>query len=280
MNFFDWLIYLWFGFIQGLSEILPISSSGHLALFQQFFNISLDQRLTFSLLLHVGSLFALILYFYPLLRRLTLSAFTWIWNMMRRQPIAPKVMDDVRYVFWIGVATLPAALAGLLLKPVIENVLSDLWFVGGGFLISGFIVNRLAIPLPESPKPVGFIHALFAGFFQVLGVFPGISRSGSTLLGTRMSGLSWMKAKEMSFLMFLPITLGAFLVDVLSWDLSLINMSTDRGSAMMVAMLVSACTTYLALHALLNWLKPIHFRYFSVYLLVVGILTILLATMF
>jgi|688.fasta_scaffold130135_5 undecaprenyl-diphosphatase len=279
MTFLEWLQYLLLGIVQGLSEILPISSSGHLALFQFLFQLPAQGMLTFSILLHVGSLLAVVVYFFPLLSRLCLATITWFMHGITLQALSKNVQEDMQLILWLAVATIPAAWVGVGLKSFIEVVFSELWMVGLGFIISALVVAWLGMIKQSTSTKIGLKQSLYAGIFQVLGILPGISRSGSTLLGARLSGLSLSKAKEFAFLMFLPITLGAFVVDLLSWDATIFNLNFDVILAMMMATCLSSIATYGALHLFLHRLKPSHFQYFSFYLIGLGLITLLFAAL-
>jgi undecaprenyl-diphosphatase len=276
MTLFQWIHYIVLGLIQGLSEILPISSSGHLALFQYFFQFPEANFLTFTLLLHLGSFIALIIYFFPLLSRLALSFFAFAFNGFRLDSTPSHQVHDVQLILWIGLATVPAALAGLFFRSVIETIFSELWIVGLGFLMTSSFMFVLSRFQETPPSTIGFKQALLPGLFQVLGIFPGVSRSGMTILGGQISGVNLKQAKEFSFLMFLPITFGAFLVDVLTINETLIFISLDHTVATIVASIIAGVSTYIALHIFLKRLTTRHFIYFAWYLMVLGTFTILL----
>ncbi len=279
MTFLEWLQYLFLGIVQGLSEILPISSSGHLALFQFLFQLPEQGLLTFSILLHVGSLFALIIYFFPLLRRLFLATITWFIHGITHREMPKTVQEDMELILWLAMATIPAALVGIALKSSIESIFSELWMVGVGFIFTALLLSLFGKINHSTSTKIGLKQSLFAGIFQVLGILPGISRSGSTILGASLSGLSLNKAKEFAFLMFLPITLGAFFIDLLTWNTTIFNLNFDVILAMMIATCLSSIATYWALHLFLNRLKPSHFQYFSFYLIGLGLVTLLFAAL-
>jgi undecaprenyl-diphosphatase len=280
MTLLEWLQYIFLGLVQGISEILPISSSGHLALFQHLFQFPEANFLTFTLFLHLGSLIALTIYFFPLLWRLATSLYTLALNGFRFNTTPVHHVQDVQLILWIALATFPAALAGLFLQPLIEIIFSELWVVGVGFLITSSIIYGLGRFQEAPSSPIGFKQALVSGLFQVLGIFPGVSRSGMTLFGGRLSGLALKQAKEFSFLMFLPITLGAFLVESLTIGETITFINIEQFTATIVATCIAGVSTYLALHVFLKRLKTQHFIYFSVYLMILGLLTILFATIF
>lgn len=267
----DWLHYMLLAILQGIAEILPISSSGHLALYQAVFNVNEGFEGTFSILLHLGSLGALILYFFPTLWRLFLSlGDAYFFNKK-----TPSIKEDVSLIGYLLVASIPAGIVGILIADEIDSIFANLAFVGIGFFLTSLLlwfVYRQSNA--EKGKDTHSLQAsLFAGFAQMLGIFPGVSRSGSTISGALIAKLSLAKAKELSFLMFLPITAGSLLV---SLD-ELGAIPANQMWMMILATLLSGVTTYVTLSLVFKHLKVKHFPYFSVYLVVIGTLTLLLA---
>lgn len=265
----DWLHYLLLAILQGIAEILPISSSGHLALYQAIFNINEGYEGTFSILLHGGSLLALLVYFSPSLWRLLQSVVMYIQGKR-----TTAIVEDMRFIGYLILASLPAGIVGVFLSDTIDTIFASLTFVGIGFLITAgllYLVYRKS-KLSQT-NTYSLMSAFGAGFAQVLGIFPGISRSGSTISGALLTGLSLNKAKEFSFFMFLPISAGSFL---LSLD-RLQNVEAIDWMPMIVAVVVTFVVTWITLHLVLKRLKVTHFPYFSIYLVVIGIITLILA---
>lgn len=265
----DWLHYLLLAILQGIAEILPISSSGHLALYQAIFNINQGYEGTFSILLHGGSLLALLVYFSPSIVRLLQSVFFFIQGKR-----STAILEDMRFIGYLLLASLPAGIVGVFLSDTIDAIFASLTFVGIGFLITAGLLYLVYRKSKQSQtKTYSLISALGAGFAQVLGIFPGISRSGSTISGALLTGLSLSKAKEFSFFMFIPISAGSFL---LSLD-RLQSVETIDWMPMLVAVAVTFGVTLITLHLVLKRLKVTHFPYFSMYLVVIGIITLILA---
>jgi undecaprenyl-diphosphatase len=267
----DWLHYMLLAILQGIAEILPISSSGHLALYQAVFNVNEGFEGTFSILLHLGSLGALILYFFPTLWRILQS----LINVFFLNKKTPSIQADISLIGYLLLASMPAGIVGILIADEIDSIFANLAFVGIGFFLTSLLlwfVYRQSNA--EKGKDTHSLQAsLFAGFAQMLGIFPGVSRSGSTISGALIAKLSLAKAKELSFLMFLPITAGSLLV---SLD-ELGAIPANQMWMMILATLLSGVTTYVTLSLVFKHLKVKHFPYFSVYLVVIGTLTLLLA---
>ena len=265
----DLIHYLLLAILQGISEILPISSSGHLALYQAIFNVNQGNEGTFSILLHAGSLLAFLVYFFPLLWRLFTSFLGFIQGQRNE-----RIQEDMSLLrYWI-IATLPAAFIGVFISDWIDAIFQNLVFVGVGFLFTSgllLLVNFLASNTKKTTYSLR--SSLGAGLAQMLGIFPGISRSGSTISGALLTGLSLDKAKELSFLMFLPLSAGSLL---LSFD-TFVRVETSTLWLMILATVVSTLVTWVTLHLVLKHLKVKHFPYFSLYLILLALLTFTIA---
>jgi undecaprenyl-diphosphatase len=268
MNWIELLQYLLLAIVQGISEVLPISSSGHLALLQAILGTNAGNEAFFALLLHLGSLVAFLIFFSPIIIRL--FQHLWLWIQGNR---TDPVQDDMRLILYLVIATIPAALAGYLIKDAIDAIFQSLWLVAAGFFFTAsllFIIPRYA---KLSHGAYSFKNTLASGFAQVLGILPGVSRSGMTLIGGLMGGLTLQKAKEFAFLLFIPITLGSALVSVNRLD----RLTPTLLTYTMLATMVAGVVTYLTLRLVFRYLTLQHFRYFAYYLIGVGSITLILA---
>ena len=268
MNIIDLLRYLLLAIIQGISEVLPISSSGHLALFQALLDTNAGNEAIFALLLHVGSLFAFLLFFFPVIWRLVMHLFQFMAGKR-----SDAIQDDMMLIVYLVIATIPAALAGYLIKDLIDALFQSLWMVGVGFYFTAsllFIIPRFA---KLSYGQYTLKNTVISGLFQVIGILPGVSRSGSTLLGSLWGGLTLAKAKEFAFLLFIPITLGSFIV---SFD-RIENFETTLLTYSLIATIVSGLVTWITLKIVFQYLNLNHLKWFGYYLVIVGTFTILFA---
>jgi undecaprenyl-diphosphatase len=268
MNLMDLLRYLLLAIIQGIAEILPISSSGHLALFQQLLGTNQGEEGIFALLLHIGSLGAFLIFFSPVLWRLLQHG--WLFVRGKR---SDAVLDDMALIGYLVVATIPAALAGYLIKDYVDALFQSLWLVGIGFYFTASLLFLIPKYAKLSYGQYTLKNTLFAGLFQVLGILPGISRSGSTLMGSLLGGLTLAKAKEFAFLLFIPITLGSFIVSL--GDLQAFDPLVFQYS--LIAMVVAGFVTFVTLRLVFKHLSLKQFPYFGYYLIVIGTITLLLA---
>lgn len=173
--------------VQGVTEFLPISSSGHINLLQHFFG--LKPSLTFDIFLNTASLFSVLFFF-----RSKISYF----------------FTNLKYIF---VGTLPAIIVGLLFKDQIESIFSSITTLPYEFIITGLIL--ISTKYLNSPKStLNYKNALFMGCMQAFAIIPAISRSGSTIFAGLLSGLSPLAAFNFSFALFIPASLGALLLDL------------------------------------------------------------------
>lgn len=187
------------GIVQGVTEFLPISSDGHLLLIRQIFRWP-DEGLLFDASLHLGTFFAVLIYF-----RQT-------WGRLFRAVFKKGEKQDIVLLKLLILATAPAALFGYVGRDILEDYSRNVFIAGAGFLASGLFlyfadkVNGAENNRKELPN---YKQSVAIGFLQVLALLPGLSRSGSTIAGGVFSGLSRSQAAEFSFLMSLPITGGA-----------------------------------------------------------------------
>lgn len=208
MNIFQ-AIFL--GIVQGLTEFLPISSSGHLVFFQSLFGMK-EPQLFFDVMLHFGTLLAVAIYF----RRDLLE----ILYGIRSAAIGQKPNAGARLFFLIVVASIPTGLIGILFKDWLESLFAQPRTVGGMLLVTGTILH-LTRWVKKEGKPLdqmGWIDALLVGVAQGIAIIPGISRSGATISAGLFLGLNQQLAGKFSFLMSIPAILAATFLELRKAD--------------------------------------------------------------
>ncbi|NLO36036.1 MAG: undecaprenyl-diphosphate phosphatase [Clostridiaceae bacterium] len=253
MNLWQAILY---GLVQGITEFLPVSSSGHLTLLGQIFKSDESAMLSFTTLLHVGTLIA-------------------VFVVMRKEILA--ILKDLLGLSMrlIVLATVPAVLAAVLLGGLIERLFGG-GFLGYAFLLTGIVLAATWLSKRArsgQDKPVGYREALVAGVAQAVAIAPGVSRSGMTLAALLFSGVDREKAIRFSFLMSIPAILGGFLFDV-------IDMLQGEGAALaafgagniLAGVLAAALAGYLAMEFMLRRLTRRGFLVCAVYVAVLGIL--------
>ena len=261
------------GIIQGLTEFLPISSSGHLVIVPYLFNwhIPAEEGFVFDVLVQLGTLLAVIVYFRKDLFRIILGV---INGLLHKKPFAEP---DSRLGWLLVLATIPAIVAGLLFKDLVERAFASpvaaalFLLVTAAFLVIAERLGKRNRPL----ESVTWLDAIIAGLFQAVSLFPGISRSGSTITGGMLRGLDRPSAARFSFLMSVPVMIGAGVLAVKDL-LQTANFSTQIPS-LVVGFVAAAIVGYLAIHWLLAFLGKRPLYLFAIYCLVVSIVVLLVS---
>ncbi len=266
-----WYQALIMGALQGATEFLPISSSGHLVLFPWFFGWDIDAEVLFpfTIVVHWGTLLAVIAAFWGDLARLTSAAFHGIRAL---NPLGPA---DAKLAWLLLLATIPAALAGVLFDDLIRGVFAHPQVVGvlllfnGGLLMAGewFRTRRDSA---AGPSELRAPDAIVVGLFQVLALFPGISRSGSTIVGGLSRGFGRLESARFALLLAVPIMLGAGVVAL--GDFSTISSTSAQELAL--GFVAAAAVGFAAIRWLLRFLSHGSLRGFAAYCALVGLLAL------
>ncbi len=246
------------GVIQGLTEFLPVSSSGHLVIGESLLGIK-TPGVTFEVWLHMGTLLAVLIYFRPRIIRLVQSL--WIG----RDGAAERTT-----VWALIVGTLPAVVVGFTLKSAIETAFSSPHFTAAMLVVTGLILFSTVLARNRS-LIVSPLRGLIIGLAQAVAILPGISRSGSTISAAMLIGVDPPKAAEFSFLLSIPAIAGAFLLDALSAEGNLLPAGQVGGYLAGTA--VSFVFGLLSIHYLLKIIRKGSFYLFGVYCLVVGVVS-------
>lgn len=264
------------GVLQGIAEFLPISSSGHLAIAQELFNLE-DVPLLFDVFLHLATLGAVVLFFRKRIWSLLQVMGRWI---VRRS--LPEDKADLQTIVALLLGTLVTGILGILLSDVVEDI--DVKFICIGFFITAGLLflgdateerrrkKRLATDPDFTVGKSGGVkplQGLGIGLAQGFGVLPGISRSGSTIAGALLCGVDREQAGEFSFLLSIPAILGAFVLQLEDLD--------EIGSAVGIAPVVAGCIAafvagIFALSVLMKIVRKGKLEWFAVYLIPLGIL--------
>lgn len=250
------------GLVQGLGEFLPISSSAHLVLVPWLFKWP-DPGLTFDIALHIGTLIAVIVYFWKDWIRLVIGGFTNVHGTEGR-------------LFWFLVlATIPGAVGGFLLEGQAETIFRTPLLIAVMLIVMGIILywaDRKAVKTTEIGQ-MGLKESLLIGLSQMLAVIPGVSRSGITMTTGLLTGLTRESAARFSFLLSTPIIFGAALVkmpDLIS-NPALVDLN------FMVGMVVACITGLLSIGLLLRYIQTKNFLPFAWYRFILGAVVILVA---
>lgn len=259
------------GLVQGIAEFLPISSSAHLIIFRDLFGIGSamgsEIALSFDIALHFGTLLAIGIYFFK----------DFINMITKGVTKGPK--DKEGKLFWfVIVATIPAAIAGILFEDVIENMIrNNFIIIGLALMIMGIIIYLFDKYMKQKKdfKKMGYLDALIIGFSQVFALIPGFSRSGTTIAAGRARGLNREDAAKFSFYLSAPVVLGAVVLNI--FDASVISAITSNISIFAIGILVAFISGLLCIEFLLKYIKNNNFKIFMYYRVVMGILVIVLS---
>lgn len=261
------LSYLILGLLQGLTEFLPVSSSGHLALGTSILKLP-EEDLTFSVLVHGATALSTIVVFRSDIVRLCLDFFKHGDEGLRAR----------KYVGLIALSAIPAAVIGLSMKDTIENMTST-QFVGAMLLITAVILAISQKVKSKFEKPLTSGNVILIGLAQAMAILPGISRSGSTIGAALLLGISRAEAAKFSFLMALPPIIGANLLEIK--DLTEANEPFVNNSHIPAfGYTVGVLAAFLAGIAACKWMvalvKGANLMWFAVYCLIVGMFAVFL----
>jgi len=260
------------GIVQGITEFLPISSSGHLVLTPYLLNwqIPEDQVFIFDVLVQFGSLLAVIIYF----RNDLWSILSVTFSSLGKPQFQQKM--EVRLGVSIILASIPAIIFGFLLKSQVANAFNNPLFtiVSLSFTAILLIVAERFGDRSKNVEEITWQDALVIGAFQVMALFPGVSRSGSTITGGMLRNLGRRSAARFSFLMAIPVMIGASVLA--TFDLLTAPNVGEFIAPVLVGFLTAAIVSYLSIHWLLKFLANHPLYYFSIFLII--LITIILVT--
>jgi len=258
------------GIIQGLTEFLPISSSGHLVLWQNLLGFK-EPELLFDISLHLGTLVAVCLFFRHDLKAMIVETTGFLVSLLSRETGFGQSREypHASMLLWVLVGTIPTGFIGLWFKSPLEALFGSLRVVGFMLLVTGLIVlaSRKLSGNESARTSVGLWAALAVGIAQGIAIIPGISRSGSTIVCGMACKLPRETAARFSFLLAIPATLGAVAVQLRSEGLSREALPT-----LATGFFVSAVVGLLALKILMGMVRKGHLYYFAPYCWAVGLL--------
>ncbi len=255
------------GLIQGLTEFLPVSSSGHLELAKTIFgdNSLPEESLTFTIVLHFATALSTLVVFRKEVFEILKGIFQFKWN------------DEMIFSLKIIISMLPAVVIGLLFEKQLEA------FFGGRILLVGFmlLITALLLLLADNAKntnhKVSYFNAFIIGISQAIAMLPGISRSGATISTSVLLGVDRTKAARFSFLMVVPLILGKVAKDILGGD---INFESSQIGIMGVGFVAAFISGLFACNWMIAIVKKSKLSYFAIYCTVIGLAAISYALFF
>lgn len=269
MDFIEMIKAVILGIIQGITEWLPISSTGHLILFDNLWPMTSTPEFfeVFKVVIQFGSILAvLVLFFHKL------------------NPFSPKKSVSEKqetFTLWkkVAVGCIPIVAAGLPLDMVLEDYLSSVYIIAATLILYGIaflvIESRKKQPKMESLEALTYRTAFLIGCFQVLAAIPGTSRSGATILGAVILGCSRYVASEFSFFLAIPVMAGASGLKLLKYFLKTGMFSGSEWILLMIGTLVSFVVSVFAIRMLLSYIRKHDFKIFGIYRIILGIIVIL-----
>ncbi|MBR6584783.1 MAG: undecaprenyl-diphosphate phosphatase [Firmicutes bacterium] len=267
MTYFEAVI---LGLVQGLAEFLPISSSGHLALLQQWFGIEEDKVLLFAVLLHVGTLISVFIVYWKDIWELIVELCLTIKDIFTGKGLRIEERPVRKLGVMIIVATIPTGIIGILFNDLFDSLYTSVLPIGIGLIITGFLLT-LAEKMGSSKrgiKQMNYRNAIFIGIVQGIAICPGISRSGSTLFGSLVCNLNREFAVKYVFLISIPSILGSAVLEApaaleAGFDMAPLG-------PVLVGMIVAAVSGLIAIKTMIKVVSNKKLNYFSYYVWLLG----------
>ena len=260
-----------YGIVQGITEWLPISSTGHLILMNTFMPLNLFPDAAsntsfwdmYKVVIQFGSILAVLLLYWKRL-----------WPFGRK--VKPAKRKSILQL-WVKIiiACIPAGIAGVLLNDWIDNVMSAAWVIAVALIVYGiafiWMESRHRAYTVETVKDITNKKAFEVGMFQMLALIPGTSRSGSTILGATLLGFDRSTAAEFSFYMAIPVMFGASLLKILKADFPVTSASII---VLLVGMITAFVVSVLAIRYLMSYIRKHDFTIFGIYRIILGIIVL------
>jgi len=258
MNWFEALI---LGLIQGLTEFLPVSSSGHLEIAKTLFGVDPEANFFFTVAVHGATVMSTLFVFWKEILDLISGS------------LKLRMNDETKYTLKILLSIIPVGIAGVLLKDPIERLFNgNLVFIGLMLLVTSGVL-ALAHFVKKGDRPIGYKDAFIIGIAQAIAVIPGISRSGSTIATGLIIGNKKEEIARFSFLMVLIPVIGANLLEILSGEA---NISNTGWGVIIIGFIAAFISGYVACKWMIALVKKSKLIWFSVYCAVIGLLSIIL----
>ena len=260
------------GIIEGITEFLPISSTGHLTIAEKLMGMPLDNEglIAFTAIIQIGAIAAAIIYFWQDIQRVLIAWWRGLWWKRARRQF------DYKYGWAIIIGSVPIAVVGLVFKDEIETVLRSLWFVAGALIVwSGvmWLADKYAIA-KRVEKDTTWRDTLVIGLGQCLSLVPGVSRSGATISVGLLRGFDRVTVTKLSFFLGIPALVAAGLLEVVT---KYKHISGGVGwTSTIIATVVSFGVGYVAVAWLLKFIQNNDFRSFIVYRFALGLILVVL----
>lgn len=270
-TFFEILKALFFGIVEGITEWLPVSSTGHLILLHEFLNLDSSEAFNemFDVVIQLGAILAVIIIYFKKLNPFALSKSSeekkGTWSLW----------------FKVCVAVIPSAVVGLLFDDLLDTYLYNVYVVAAMLILYGIVFiliekkNAGGVPTVDGTGAITYKAAFLVGMFQMLALIPGTSRSGATIVGALILGFSRSTAAEFSFFMAIPTMAGASLLKAVKFILDGNSMSSTEAVILITAFASAFLVSLIAIKYLTDYVKKHTFSAFGIYRIFLGVVVIL-----
>jgi len=263
----NWLQALILGLVQGLTEFLPVSSSGHLAIGREILGVEAAQDLVFEITVHVATVLATIIVFRKQIWKLLCGLFKFKYN------------DETDYILKICVSMIPVFIVGMFFKDRVESLFSSLLVVGLALVVTAMLLlfsdiygGRGKVADRQYRNGIGWWQALVIGVGQAFAVIPGLSRSGTTISTGLLCGVKRSDVAQFSFLMVLVPILGEAFLDLVGGDVA---SSSVGAGPLLVGFLAAFVSGLFACKVMIALVKKARLRWFALYCAIVGLAVII-----
>ncbi len=263
------LKYIILGIIQGITEPLPISSSGHIYIFRHLFSVDIFNDFNFEIFVNFASFIAIFIIFRKDVFKLIKGFFEYIFKRTK------KSYNDFKYCLMIIIGTIPVGILGIVLKDYLESFLFDrVYLVGIAFILTALLL--LFVKNSKGKKEdydITYKDAIIIGLLEAVALVPGISRSGTVLAACLLCSLSKDASLKYTFMLYFPVSIATMLLGVK--DIIEVGINSSMLGYYLVGMVFSGIVTYFTYKVLSNIVRNGKLWKFSIYLIIVGILTLI-----
>lgn len=247
------------GIVQGITEFLPVSSSGHLQIAKELLGVEIENNITFDVTLHAATVLSTIVVLWQELWRLVKGVFSRTFN------------EEQAYLLKVILSMIPAGVVGVLFADQIEALFTSLWFVGVMLLLTAVLLSFAYYAKPRQKANISYRDAFLIGCSQAVATMPGLSRSGTTIATGLLLGNDKSSVANFSFIMVIPVILGKMLLDILSGEMAAMSVPTEALVSGFIAAFVSGT---LACKFMIEIVKRGRLIWFALYCAVVGAICI------
>lgn len=248
------------GIVQGLTEFLPVSSSGHIEIVEAILGVDQKEGIWMTIVLHFATALATMVVYWKDILNIIKKIFKFQWN------------EETQFTYKILLSMIPAALFGFFLESWLEELFNGQLLLVGCMLIITALLLFLADKAKRTEKAVGVLDAIVIGISQAIAILPGISRSGATISTSVLLGVDREKSARFSFLMVIPVIFGVIAKKYLDWDPT--AGETFNITALVVGFFAAFITGIIACKWMISLVKKAQLKYFSYYCVVVGLIAI------